>query len=155
MTTINFSSYVTPLKGGSYFGAHDLSITTALDAKRDEWARAFDPTGGLSERKATRDGSSNLHVTVVSPPEMRKLDRAVVEQSLRGPMQFEAIGVGCVRDEGNEAWFIVLESPEGQEVRRELGLPAKDFHATLGFKVKDIFHTPKTEATLITDWRTA
>lgn len=154
MSTPMFTSLVKPLKAGSYFGAHDASITAALQKERDVWGMEFDPDGALAEKKITRDRTSDLHVTVLTPKESRKVDRDKVAEAFASDVAFEALGIGRVYDGDNEAWFVVLSSPEVQEARARLGLPPKDLHATLGFRTKDIFTTPKTEDTLILDWRT-
>ena len=154
MSTPLFTSLVKPLKGGSYFGAHDASITAALQNERDAWAAEFDPNGTLTEKKTQRDRTSDLHVTVLTPKESRKIDRAEVANVFASDVAFEALGIGRINDGDNEAWFVVLISPEVQEARAKLGLPPKDLHATLGFKTKYIFTTPKTEDTLVLDWRT-
>lgn len=154
MSTLTFASLVKPLKDGSYFGAHDASITAALDAQRQAWASEFDPTGELARKKTTRDRTSDLHVTVLTPGESRKIDRDAVAEAFPDSVTFEAIGIGTLVDGHNDAWFIVLDSPEVQDAREQLGLKPKDLHATLGFRVKDIFTAPKTEDTLVHDWRT-
>lgn len=155
MSTSMFTSLVKPLKGGSYFGAHDASITAALQKERVAWAAEFDPDGAMAAKKTERDRTSDLHVTVLTPKESRKIDRAEVAEAFASDMAFEPLGIGRVYEGDNEAWFVVLSSPDVQDARAKLGLPPKDLHATLGFKVKDIFSTPKTEDTLILDWRTA
>lgn len=154
MSTSTFASFVGPLKGGSYFGAHDPSITAALAPLRQTWSDKFDLTGALASKKTDRDKTSDLHVTILTPAESRKVDRSRVTSLFSKAFTFEAVGVGRIQDGDNEAWFIVLHSPEIQAARKELGFEPKDLHATLGFKFKDIFTVPKTEDTIIQDWST-
>lgn len=157
MNTPTFRSFVKPLKNGSYFGAHDAEITSALANARESWRANYDPNSALESKKTARDRTSDLHVTILTPAETRKVVKAIGTDAIRdifaGSFEFRAIGIGSIQDGDNVTWFVVLESPEIQDARAELGLRPKDLHATLGFITKDIFTTPKTEKTLVEDWR--
>lgn len=53
------------------------------------------------------------------------------------------------KDAKHEAFFVVIEWPEAQRLRSQMGLPVKDFHITLGFTEKDIHNCRKDLSTLI------
>eukprot|EP01117_Protostelium_nocturnum_P003191 TRINITY_DN14124_c0_g1_i1.p1 TRINITY_DN14124_c0_g1~~TRINITY_DN14124_c0_g1_i1.p1 ORF type:complete len:306 (+),score=115.79 TRINITY_DN14124_c0_g1_i1:57-974(+) len=59
------------------------------------------------------------------------------------------LGVGCVHQSKNKAWFKVIEWPSAKEFRRLLGLSDKDFHVTIGYVSFDIHGIPKDSTTLI------
>ncbi|PXF45260.1 Glutathione S-transferase C-terminal domain-containing protein [Gracilariopsis chorda] len=52
-------------------------------------------------------------------------------------------------DVKHEVFFVVIEWPEAQQLRGQMGLPVKDLHITLGFTEKDIHNCRKDLNTLI------
>ncbi|CAJ1372118.1 unnamed protein product [Effrenium voratum] len=60
------------------------------------------------------------------------------------------LGTGSCRDGGSESRFRVLLWPAAAELRRNLQLPPKDFHITLGFQNSDVHSKAKGLSTLST-----
>ncbi len=108
-----------------------------------------------------------FHITIVEPPEVSKMKKAVREEhqfsdgeteayvkkafdslEVSGEPQYIGLGKQGTPD-GNEVYFIVVRWPEAQELRKRFGLGVKDLHITVGFKDKDIFNVPKDETTLV------
>ena len=58
------------------------------------------------------------------------------------------VGTGSCKDESGESIFRVVLWPAAAAVRMKLGLPAKDFHITLGFQGCDVHSKAKGLATL-------
>ena len=143
--------FVTRQKGGSYYGAADKAISVTFAPLVAEWLNNTVHSDDFHERKVARDGTSDLHITVIDPKETRMLRKSGVDIDSVFNQGFMATahGVGRVVDGDNEAWFVAVTSPDLQKVRVELGLPEKAFHATLGFAKKDIFTVPKTSDTIV------
>ena len=100
----------------------------------------------LREHQARRDLQS-FHVTLVNPFELKAIDR---EQALAAaPCEFDWIGLGSVKKDSAESYFVVLESSRAQNYRESLGLKRKDFHVTLGFEPADIYGVNKGKSTLL------
>lgn len=100
----------------------------------------------LREHQAHRDLQS-FHVTLVNPFELKEVDR---EKALAGsPCEFEWLGLGRVKKDPAETYFVVLESSLAQHYRASLGLKAKDFHVTLGFEPSDVYGVSKGRSTLL------
>lgn len=59
-------------------------------------------------------------------------------------------GIGSIEKDSNTTMFIVVESDTLQSVRCDAGLADKDFHITVGFTVKDLFHARKNECNVVT-----
>lgn len=53
------------------------------------------------------------------------------------------------KDELDETYFLVINWPEVQQLRNELGLPHRDLHITLGFTNKDLHTVVKDSSSLI------
>jgi hypothetical protein len=62
---------------------------------------------------------------------------------------WEALGLGHVRADGNEAFFIVVKWPAMNRLRMSIGLQETDFHITVGFKPRDVHDVEKDETTLL------
>jgi|ETNvirnome_6_100_1030635.scaffolds.fasta_scaffold08526_4 hypothetical protein len=125
----------------------------------------------LEQNKFERDGHE-WHITVVGA---REISQAIKQIKVQNPelskkQAKERIkniiinnfkenvktsptykGVGVVEDEDNAAYFVVVDWPEMQNVRHNIGLDDKDFHVTLGFKIKDIHGVSKDDSTLINE----
>jgi hypothetical protein len=104
-----------------------------------------------------RDGK-NFHITLVSGPEVEQLhiqcqDDTLKQRVLDGiakiPDDWIEVGLGKVEEHDDEAYFVVLDWESANACRLELGLPKKDFHITLGYKVNDIHSKVKDRSTLI------
>lgn len=123
--------------------------------------------GNMVERKILRRGRPH-HITLVGPTEMGRVGDArdcarAFYDGLRGT-RFTVLGVGRVRkgmtgwdgvdvEDVEEAWFVVVDWPEAQAVRRSHGLPSADLHITLGFANKDVHQVRKGASTLVSPRR--
>jgi len=110
-----------------------------------------------------RDGSSH-HVTLISPEDNRFLKKTLglsnrqvgrrikeIQDQIAGlPVTgMRDVGLGRASSGNNEVFFVVIDWPEGDKIRLECGLPKKDFHITLGFKISDIHGVSKDRSTLV------
>lgn len=96
--------------------------------------KASDMFHNLSQRPT----GNGFHMTVFSPREFRQVKKnggSVPEVFVT--MDF--VGVGRAVEGDKEAWFIVVDSPEAQDIRASMGFGPKEFHITLGFVNGDIF----------------
>lgn len=92
------------------------------------------------------------HVTFIRPVEFRRLKKeGRFPLTLPESVNFNFVGVGSVKDEERDlqAWYVVLESPEIDSWRSELGLPPHGLHITLAFKNSDIHNQVKDKTTLL------
>lgn len=103
------------------------------------------------QKQIERDGEIH-HITLILKNEISNDINETLSQikSTNGIEQLEIIGTGRVkRDDGDEVYFGIVFWPIGNKIRRELNLPHKDFHVTLGFKHKDVHDVNKGLNTLI------
>ena len=137
---------VKPFAGGRYFGCHveKHTLTPHLEAWRAEIGQ--DRAAVMEELKAQRDRGYVYHLTVVTPPEMKQVGELT---DFPPAVELTYAGVGCARDEGQEAWYVVCHAPELQQWREANGLKPKDFHITLGFEPKDVHTRPKGDDTIV------
>lgn len=61
---------------------------------------------------------------------------------------WRCLGMGQVEDNGQRAFFVVVEWPALQEARADFGLPPKDLHITIAFTLDDIHSKPKGKDTI-------
>lgn len=140
---------------------------------------AFEPASRLREGIESLSGAvlehrGEAHITLVTPPEaaaIRIHDPGLtidVLEAVARPWLDRAVwstpGIGSLSDGDRETWFLVVESPDLRELRRDLAfvfqLPpavfdpeAQDLHVTLGFRNGDIWPPAgsKTRASLRPD----
>ena len=113
------------------------------------------------DNRIARDGEDSFHITIITPPEVRAIikklraeggltggqakkvakekllsDAAKLELSytIGDTKSVEGQGDGSVGEKGSDsvAFFKVVEWPAAQALRKDYGLPEKDFHITLG-----------------------
>jgi atypical dual specificity phosphatase len=99
-----------------------------------------------------RDGEHH-HITLIRKNELPK-DNSLndILEDLKTRKYYNEIfnvGIGKVNKQNEEVYFQIIYWPIGNEIRRELNLPPKDFHVTLGFKNNDIHNVNKGYSTLI------
>ena len=98
--------------------------------------------------KQKRDGDK-YHMTIVSPPELKKVDKSVLKTLLETTkeqhFQYLILGHGVQK----ESHYLVCHYPYGDVIRQKLGLSIFDFHITLGFNKQDIHGVSKGIKTLI------
>lgn len=114
-------------------------------------------TGRRKHRKYTdarfaRDRGIH-HITVIEPNEFGCIasndeakDRLIQLQGRQ--IWFELVDFGHQSDGKNSTYFVVTDSDEAQNFRREFGLNSKEFHVTLGFKGADLHDVPKGRTTI-------
>lgn len=107
--------------------------------------RAYDD---YLERKFRRDGDE-FHVTVVRPTETENLPRDLLLSCQDRAVSFNCLGLGQVSQTDNEAFYVVVDSPEVLALRDQLCLPGHDLHITIGFKQTDIHDVPKDHTSII------
>jgi hypothetical protein len=104
----------------------------------------------IVRKKAERDGVDKYHMTVVTPPEYRRLtargeELVLPEESVR----FDVLGVGTASNSKTQTWYAVVQSPVIDRWRLKLSLPKHDLHVTLGFTAADVHGVPKDLSTLV------
>ncbi|OBT64262.1 hypothetical protein VE03_06768 [Pseudogymnoascus sp. 23342-1-I1] len=79
-----------------------------------------------------------FHITLVTKDEKRNLSPTALESLVRfaGPGAsetgiFHNLGIACIKRSGGDIAFIVIIWVSGQQIRKRLGLPPKDFHITV------------------------
>ncbi len=101
--------------------------------------------------RVARDGS-DYHITIVSPREYNsrpKYRKKMLGDEAGNPIRFEALGLGRISKDGNEAYYVVLSSEQGATLRERYGLDTRDFHITIGFSLVDVHGVAKDKGTLI------
>jgi gluconate kinase len=99
------------------------------------------------ENQTKRDGDG-YHITIIDPYEMKTLKQTNIIQlidklNIRKALDLMMIGLGKASDGSDSCTFIVCISNVLQTLRKELGLPVKDLHITLGFIVSDVHNVRK------------
>jgi predicted kinase len=89
--------------------------------------------------KIKRDGD-NYHITIVSSQE--KFDK---NKEYNIESKYLVLGLGKSK---KDAYYLIIHFPEGDKIRKELGLTSCDFHITLGFNQKDDHESSKNVSTL-------
>lgn len=141
---------VQPQKWGSYYGSEidESVISRHLDSWRNHVGH--EEAKLMEEAKAVRDGENRYHMTVITPQEVKKVGKKLAESAFKDiSVGVRLGGIGTASDGDKEAWFVVAKCPEADRIREDLGLPAKDFHVTIGFKKSDVFSVFKDENTIV------
>lgn len=108
-------------------------------------------------RRIHRDKSDDYHITLLSVNDLKKLGldeneekkTHLIENLSMIKNDWELKGLGRVKKDNEETYFLVLNWESGQQFLERMGFPRKDFHITLGFKNNDIHNVPKDESCLI------
>ncbi len=88
------------------------------------------------------------HITLIPPSEFIEI-KDQIEVFIDYPVAIQIYGIGNIKEEGNETFFLVCNCHEASKIRGELNLTPIDFHITLGFKKTDIFDQPKNKSSLV------
>lgn len=99
-------------------------------------------------KQQQRDHSTH-HMTVVNPLELPQIESQKLEPFVGYPVCIQILGIGTIKEDDNETYFLVCQCPETKNMRKMLNLAPQDFHITIGFKTQDIFNQPKSKSTLI------
>lgn len=143
-----FSARFGPFSGGRYYGCHmdKNDVRPYLDQIREIVGE--EKAAAMGKDKAARDRGYVYHTTVIRPQETK-----AVQGLEKFPESFDMDFVGLGRvdsDDGkNEAWFLVVNSPDAQKFRESVGLPPHDLHVTLAFLGKDVHNKSKGQESLI------
>lgn len=132
----------------------EKAMRELIGDEADEYIRA----------RQQRDGSK-AHMTVVGPPEARKVLDFLADEALKADPSLSkgkakdaaktklkelmaswdlgslrSKGLGRVEAGGKEAYFMVVDWPKGRDLRKDLGIDpdGQDFHVTVGFKGGDV-----------------
>jgi len=104
-----------------------------------------------TQNQKNRDHGS-YHITVINVMEYNSISKKMgmdkFINSLEPIFKYEIDdikmrGVGTAERNGNRAYFVVCDSEKLEQIRSMYDLTKIDFHATLGFKFKDVFGVPK------------
>lgn len=134
------------------------------EGEKDLTALIGDEAEAYIDARRKRDGSK-AHVTVVGPPEARQVLEQFAKEAIEADPtiskgkakdaakarikemladwrvdSIRSRGLGKAEAGSNEAYFMVLDWPEGRKLREALGLDGdgQDFHVTVGFKGADV-----------------
>ncbi|KAF9055798.1 ATP dependent DNA ligase [Panaeolus papilionaceus] len=88
-----------------------------------------------------------FHITLITKDELRSLDPDQVTSLNPDTRYVHALGLGGLPN--SEVYWIVVIWAAGQQVRKRLGLPPKDFHITLS--AKDVHEVHKGIKSLLPD----
>jgi len=122
----------------------------------------------IGYRKA-RD-RDHAHMTILSPPETKQvLERLTDEERVKDPSLsrgkarekakdvlltetrkvnlsgWHARGLGRAEAGSDITYFIVVDWPDGQKLRKSMGFEPKDFHITVGFDSRDVHGVAKNK----------
>lgn len=92
------------------------------------------------QHQSARDLNS-FHVTLVNPYEYQTINKEKI--NLSQDIRVTLHGLGQVKKDDKESYFVIASSPDGQYFRQKLLLKNKDFHVTLGFNPTDIYGVSK------------
>lgn len=103
--------------------------------------------------------NSHYHITVINVMEYNRLSKSMgvdkfinsLEKLLDMEFDINLMGLGKATKNENNAYFVVVNSNDLQEVRKKYELPEQDFHITLGFKWKDVFGIRKNKVIELRD----
>lgn len=112
---------ITYINGALAYQGRDLTMEMRKMLRHVEY--------GDHINKTLRDGYNEYHVTILTPSEKRKHNKA---QFLPKTMP-TCMGLGMAEKGNLHAWYAIMEWPEAAEFRAKLKLPPLDFHCTLGF----------------------
>ncbi len=90
-----------------------------------------------SLNRINRDGE-NFHITLFIVPEYN-FKKEVLDDYINIEVDINIIGIGRVEEDDNEAFYLIVDSFDLNNIRIENDFEYKDLHITLGFKEKDIF----------------
>ncbi len=91
-----------------------------------------------------------FHLTILSPTEYTSKSNVIdIEGLAMKEFCFKLVGLGMGANDKAAAYFIVVQSEEIDQFRKELGLGNRDLHVTLGFYPEDIHDIDKSVSALI------
>lgn len=109
----------------------------------------------LLSNKYNRDGYGHWHITVFNSMECKKFPYLLLYDGVEINTPNVICGIGTIskkmteKSEFMETYFIILENKELDDLARIHELEKRNYHITLGFHPKDLFHAPKDYTSLI------
>jgi len=109
----------------------------------------------LQKKKLERDGGKSefgesiYHITLSSfhPKDRDFLTEEQMSEYFKKLSEIKSkprwVGVGEAEKEGNKAYYVVVDWPEVNDLRREFNVGPLDLHVTLGFNPNDVHEVPK------------
>lgn len=91
------------------------------------------------------------HLTVINPLEYPSVGNDA-KKFISYQVHVNIFGIGTIKENDNEVYFLVCESEEINKIRESLNLVKTDLHITLGFKEHDVFDRLKNKTTLISPY---
>ncbi|MEW6982000.1 hypothetical protein AAD001_05045 [Colwelliaceae bacterium 6471] len=98
------------------------------------------------QNQSARD-HHKFHVTLINPMEYQLL--LTKNLTIGQEISINLLGLGRAAKAGKSAYFVVVQSNDGQFYRQKLVLQNKDFHITLGFDPQDVYGVSKGTDSLI------
>ena len=138
--------------GQIYIGVivNKSDLVTYLNALKDVLKDDYNDFRGY---QAARDKHS-FHITLLTPKEYQLANQSLINNlissDINNKISITLLGLGKVKQEAKQTYFIVAQSSDGQSIRQRLLLKNKDFHLTLAFNKFDIYGVKKDKTTLIT-----
>jgi atypical dual specificity phosphatase len=94
----------------------------------------------------------NVHLTILNAKERKSnpIRRSACRPDLKLTLEtsFSIIGLGSISIGNDQVFYLICHYPGGDLLRKNLKLPEKDFHITLGFSGKDVHDQRKGISTL-------
>ncbi|MTV38045.1 hypothetical protein [Duganella radicis] len=105
--------------------------------------------GKVCSEKYIEKYSGKYHATLISSIEFPTTNQKDILKIIGTEVEISPIGLGSATDGIERCFFIVCDSNDLARLRKKLGLPAKDFHITIGFINKDVHGVVKNRESLI------
>lgn len=140
--------------GAEYIG---LEIEDNMNKYNNFLLKEVENAQSFIEQKMKRD-AGKYHITVLhvaqmqsfkkkNPDEYEKFLHDYLDTSF--DIKMHGIGTAIDSKKGNQAWFVVTEAEDLQNILEKFGFPPKDFHVTLAFNKGDVFSTSKGKDSII------
>lgn len=89
------------------------------------------------------------HLTVLNVPEYNKVKNDNINLPVGKFTDIIFTGIGSISKDNKTTYFVTCVSKQLNDIRNLLNLKPKDFHITLGFTNKDLFHDRKNVPNII------
>ena len=106
-------------------------------------------------KKEERD-CGEYHVTFLNVMEYQKYEQTNIEKLntikkdfLNKSFSLNILGLGSISKDENKTYYLIIENNDINNICDKNNLPLKNWHITMGFNNKDLFHAPKDISTII------
>lgn len=143
--------YIKDVLGNNYLGIKIPNFLVDKYLKDLKYYLEDDNKYDLLVKNQKNRDNDKYHITVINVWDFNALTTTVgMQQKIDTLMQFDIsdiqfMGIGEAKSYISEAYFIVCKSKILNDILKNLGLPEKDFHITIGFNPKDVFDKPKNQ----------